>query len=61
MFFDHRMFAAQAAAFGDRYRAVRYDLRGQGDSQRHPRELLDMDTQTDGRRRADRGARACAT
>jgi 3-oxoadipate enol-lactonase len=47
MFFDHRMFAAQAAAFGDRYRIVRYDLRGQGDSQRHPRELLDMDTQTD--------------
>ena len=47
MFFDHRMFAAQAAAFGDRYRTVRYDLRGQGESQRHPRERLDMDTQTD--------------
>ena len=47
MFFDHRMFAAQAAAFSDRYRIVRYDLRGQGDSQRHPRELLDMDTQTE--------------
>jgi 3-oxoadipate enol-lactonase len=46
MFFDHRMFAAQAQAFSDRYRIVRYDLRGQGDSQRHPRELLDMDTQT---------------
>ena len=47
MFFDHRMFAAQAAAFGDRYRIVRYDLRGQGDSQRHPRAQLDMDTQTE--------------
>jgi 3-oxoadipate enol-lactonase len=46
MFFDHRMFAAQAAAFADRYRTVRYDLRGQGESQRHPRALLDMDTQT---------------
>jgi 3-oxoadipate enol-lactonase len=45
MFFDHRMFAAQAAAFSDRYRVVRYDLRGQGESRRHPRELLDMDTQ----------------
>ena len=47
MFFDHRMFAAQAAAFSDRYRVVRYDLRGQGESQRHPREHLDMDTQTE--------------
>jgi 3-oxoadipate enol-lactonase len=45
MFFDHRMFAAQAAAFSDRYRCIRYDLRGQGESQRHPRERLDMDTQ----------------
>jgi pimeloyl-ACP methyl ester carboxylesterase len=25
MFFDHRMFAAQATAFGDRYRIVRYE------------------------------------
>jgi 3-oxoadipate enol-lactonase len=47
MFFDHRMFAAQAAAFSDRYRVVRYDNRGQGQSQRHPREKLDMDTQTE--------------
>jgi 3-oxoadipate enol-lactonase len=47
MFFDHRMFVAQATAFGDRYRVVRYDLRGQGESERHPRELLDMDTQTE--------------
>jgi 3-oxoadipate enol-lactonase len=47
MFFDHRMFAAQAARFSDRYRTVRYDLRGQGESQRHPREKLDMDTQAD--------------
>jgi 3-oxoadipate enol-lactonase len=47
MFFDHRMFVAQAAAFGDRHRIVRYDLRGQGESQRHPRERLDMDTQTE--------------
>jgi pimeloyl-ACP methyl ester carboxylesterase len=30
MFFDHRMFAAQEAAFADRYRTIRYDLRGQG-------------------------------
>jgi 3-oxoadipate enol-lactonase len=47
MFFDHRMFAAQAEAFSDRYRVVRYDNRGQGESQRHPRERLDMDTQTE--------------
>jgi 3-oxoadipate enol-lactonase len=45
MFFDHRMFAAQARALSDRYRIVRYDNRGQGESQRHPREKLDMDTQ----------------
>jgi 3-oxoadipate enol-lactonase len=44
MFFDARMFAAQAARFSDRYRVVRYDLRGQGESARHPREQLDMDT-----------------
>jgi 3-oxoadipate enol-lactonase len=47
MFFDHRMFAAQAAAFAGGHRVVRYDLRGQGDSQRHPREALDFDTQTE--------------
>ena len=44
MFFDVRMFSAQAAAFSDRYRVVRYDHRGQGDSARSPRENLDMDT-----------------
>jgi 3-oxoadipate enol-lactonase len=45
MFFDGRMFAAQAEAFSDRYRIIRYDNRGQGESARHPREELDMDTQ----------------
>lgn len=45
MFFDSRMFARQAEAFSDRYRVIRYDLRGQGQSARHPREELDMDLQ----------------
>ena len=45
MFFDGRMFAGQAEAFSDRYRVIRYDTRGQGQSARHPREELDMDTQ----------------
>ncbi len=45
MFFDGRMFARQAEAFSDRYRVIRYDLRGQGQSARHPREELDMDVQ----------------
>lgn len=44
MFFDVRMFAAQAAAFSDRYRVIRYDHRGQGQSARAPRDQLDMDT-----------------
>lgn len=47
MFFDGRMFAGQAEAFSDRYRVIRYDNRGQGQSARHPRDELDMDTQAE--------------
>lgn len=46
MFFDVKMFQAQADAFSGRYRFIRYDHRGQGSSARAPRELLDMDTLT---------------
>lgn len=46
MFFDARMFQAQADRFSDRYRVVRYDHRGQGRSARAPRAQLDYDTLT---------------
>lgn len=47
MFFDVRMFRAQAAQLSDRYRVVRYDHRGQGDSARHPRDEMNMDILTE--------------
>jgi 3-oxoadipate enol-lactonase len=47
LFFDHRMFDAQAERFAGSHRVVRYDHRGQGASARAPREQLDMDTLTD--------------
>lgn len=47
MFFDVNMFEEQAKAFADRYRVVRYDHRGQGDSAPAPRAALDMDTLTE--------------
>ena len=47
MFFDLSMFDAQAEALSDRYRIVRYDHRGQGDSARHPRAELNMDLLTE--------------
>ncbi len=40
------MFEAQARAFGNRYRIIRYDHRGQGQSEA-PRQGYDMDTLTD--------------
>ena len=44
MFFDADMFSAQADAFSEEYRVIRYDHRGQGRSARAPRDQLDMDT-----------------
>ncbi|MBS45678.1 MAG: alpha/beta hydrolase [Nocardioides sp.] len=46
MFFDTRMFQAQADRFSDRYRVVRYDHRGQGRSASATRDQLDYDTLT---------------
>jgi 3-oxoadipate enol-lactonase len=46
MFFDVKMFEAQAARFRGSFRIVRYDHRGQGASAKAPRERLDMDTLT---------------
>lgn len=46
MFFDTRMFQAQADSLSDRYRVIRYDHRGQGRSSRVAREHLDYDTLT---------------
>lgn len=47
LFFDHRMFDAQAERFAESHRVVRYDHRGQGGSARDARARLDMDTLTD--------------
>ena len=44
LFFNSSMFEHQVAAFADRYRVICYDHRGQGASDRAPREKLDMDT-----------------
>ena len=44
LFFNSSMFEHQVAAFADRYRVICYDHRGQGASDRAPREQLDMDT-----------------
>lgn len=47
LFFSSRMFHHQVAYFSDRYRVICYDHRGQGASDRAPREELDMDTLSD--------------
>ena len=47
MFFDTRMFEAQAKHFSDRFRVIRYDHRGQGQSARDTRENLNYDTLTE--------------
>lgn len=47
LFFDSSMFFQQVEHFGDRYRVVCYDHRGQGASARAPREQLDMDSLAD--------------
>jgi 3-oxoadipate enol-lactonase len=47
LFFSSRMFHHQVAYFSDRYRVICYDHRGQGASDRAPREELDMDTLND--------------
>jgi len=44
LFFNSSMFEHQVAAFADHYRVICYDHRGQGASDRAPREQLDMDT-----------------
>lgn len=47
LFFSSEMFHKQAAALSGEFRVIRYDHRGQGESDPAPREQLDMDTLTD--------------
>lgn len=44
LFFSARMFHLQVAHFADRYRVVCCDHRGQGGSDRAPRDQLEIDT-----------------